>query len=63
LCNFRPELSDHWSLQNLPKPHLLVKFFTILFSGHLLFISTYPLLISCRENFGEPNHGEFFSSA
>jgi hypothetical protein len=63
LCNFRPELSDHRSLQNLPMPYLLVKFFTILFSGHFLFIGTYPLLISCRGNFGEPNYGEFFSSA
>jgi hypothetical protein len=31
LCNFRPELSNHWSLQILPMPHPLVKFFTILF--------------------------------
>jgi hypothetical protein len=27
------------------------------------FIGTYPLLVSCRGNFGEPNCGEFFSSA
>jgi hypothetical protein len=31
LCNFRPELSNHWLLQILPMPHLLVNFFTILF--------------------------------
>jgi hypothetical protein len=63
LCDFRPELSNHWSLQILPMLHLLVKSFTILFSNNFLFIGTYPLLISCRGNFGEPNCGEFFSSA
>jgi hypothetical protein len=31
LCNFRAELSNHWLLQNLPIPHLLVKIFIILF--------------------------------
>jgi hypothetical protein len=31
LCDFRPELSNHWSLQSLPMLHLLVKIFTILF--------------------------------
>jgi hypothetical protein len=62
LCDFRPELSNHWSLQILPMLHLLVKSFTILFSNNFLFIGTYPLLISCRGNFGEPNCGEFFSS-
>jgi hypothetical protein len=25
LCNFRPELSNHWSLQTLPMLHLLLK--------------------------------------
>jgi hypothetical protein len=30
LCNFRPELSNHWSLQILPMFHPLVKYFTIL---------------------------------
>jgi hypothetical protein len=36
LCNFRPELSNHWSLQNLPMPHLLVKFLSSYFSNHFL---------------------------
>jgi hypothetical protein len=64
LCNFRPELSNHWSLQIPLMLHPLVKFFTILFfSNHFLFIGTHPLLISCRGNFGEPNCGEFFSLA
>jgi hypothetical protein len=31
LCNFRPELNNHWSLQILPMLHPLVKFFTIFF--------------------------------
>jgi hypothetical protein len=31
LCDFRPELKNHWSLQILPMLHLLVKIFTILF--------------------------------
>jgi hypothetical protein len=63
LCNFRPELSNHLSLQILPMLHPLVKFFTILlFLIIFLFIGTYPLLTSCKGNFGEPNHGEFFSS-
>jgi hypothetical protein len=31
LCDFRPELSNHWSSQILPMLRLLVKFFTILF--------------------------------
>jgi hypothetical protein len=49
LCNFRPELSNHWLLQILPMPHLLVNFFTILFFflTIFLFIGIYPLLISC----------------
>jgi hypothetical protein len=63
LRNFRPELGNHWSLQILPMLHPLVKFFTILFFLIIfLFIGTYPLLTSCRRNFSEPNHGEFFSS-
>jgi hypothetical protein len=37
LCNFRPELSNHWSLQILPMFHPLVKYFTILlFFNHVL---------------------------
>jgi hypothetical protein len=64
LRDFIPELSNHWSLQILPMLHLLVKIFTILFFLIIfLFIGTYPLLVSCRGNFGEPNYGEFFSSA
>jgi hypothetical protein len=63
LCDFRPELSNHWSSQILPMLHLLVKFSPSYFSNHFLFIGTYSLLISCRGNFGEPNCGEFFSSA
>jgi hypothetical protein len=62
LCDFRPKLSNHWSLQILPMLHLLVKFSPFHFSNHFFFIGTYPLLISCRGNFGEPNCGEFFSS-
>jgi hypothetical protein len=62
LCDFRPELNNHWSLQILPMLHLLVKFSPFHFSNHFFFIGTYPLLISCRGNFGEPNCGEFFSS-
>jgi hypothetical protein len=31
LCDFRPELNNHWSSQILPMLHLLVKIFTILF--------------------------------
>jgi hypothetical protein len=62
-CNFRPDLSNHWSSQILPMLHLLVKLFTILFFNHFLFIGIYPLPISCRGNFGEPNCGELFSSA
>jgi hypothetical protein len=31
LCNFRPELSNHWSLQILPMLHPLVKYFHHLF--------------------------------
>jgi hypothetical protein len=63
LCDFIPELNNHWSSQNLPMLHLLVKFSSsYFFSNHFLFIGTYPLLTSCRGNFGEPNHGEFFSS-
>jgi hypothetical protein len=64
LCDFKPELSNHWSLQILLTLHPLVKIFTILFSLiSFLFIGTYPLLVNCRGNFGEPNCGEFFSSA
>jgi hypothetical protein len=64
LCDFRPELSNHRPLQILPMLHLLVKIFTILFFfNNFLFIGTYPLLVSCRGNFGEPNCGEFVSSA
>jgi hypothetical protein len=42
LCNFRPELSNHWSLQNLPMPHLLVNFspshFLVTFSSLALIL-------------------------
>jgi hypothetical protein len=31
LCDFRPELSNHWSLQILPMLRLLVKIFTMFF--------------------------------
>jgi hypothetical protein len=31
LCDFKPELSNHWSLQILPMLHLLVKIFTMFF--------------------------------
>jgi hypothetical protein len=34
LCNFIPELSNHWSLQNLPMLHLLVKFSPPYFFNH-----------------------------
>jgi hypothetical protein len=44
--------------------HPLVKFFHhLIFLISFLFIGTYPLLISCRRNLGEPNCGEFFPSA
>jgi hypothetical protein len=42
--------------------HLLVKFSSSYFFLIILFIGTYPLLISCRGNLGEPNCGEFLSS-
>jgi hypothetical protein len=62
LCNFRQELNNDWSLQNLPMFHLLVKFSPSYFFSTIFFIGTYPLLISCRGHFGEPNCGKFFSS-
>jgi hypothetical protein len=34
LCNFRPELSDHWSLQNLPMPKIFHHLIFWLFSLH-----------------------------
>jgi hypothetical protein len=43
LCNFRPELSNHWSLQILPMLHPLVKFFTILF--FLVIFSSLALIL------------------
>jgi hypothetical protein len=43
LCNFRPELSNHWSLQILPMLHPLVKFFTILF--FLIIFSSLALIL------------------
>jgi hypothetical protein len=36
---------------------------SILFPQSFFFIGTYPLLVSCRGNFGESNCGEFFSSS
>jgi hypothetical protein len=57
LCDFRLELSNHWSSQNLPMLHLLEKFSPSYFFNHFLFIGIYPLLISCRGNLGEPNYG------
>jgi hypothetical protein len=36
LCNFRPALSNHWSLQILPMLHLLVKFSPFYFSNYFL---------------------------
>jgi hypothetical protein len=43
LCNIRPELNNHWSLQILPMLHPLVKFFTILF--FLVIFSSLALIL------------------
>jgi hypothetical protein len=43
LCNFRPELSNHWSLQILLMLYPLVKFFTILF--FLIIFSSLALIL------------------
>jgi hypothetical protein len=48
--------------QPVPMLHLLVKF-SPSYSSIIFFIGTYPLLVSCRGNFGESNCGEFFSSS
>jgi hypothetical protein len=39
------------------------KIFTISFLNHFSSLALILYLFSCRGNFGEPNRGEFFSSA